>query len=283
MQKDLKSFFFLISSALLFVLLSGSFFAYTYFDFAKYLSPHEQTQLFMGGLSVFAIIFLILYLFAKKFLFPILDLSRVVSAQKEGNTPYEFTPFFDDEISFINEHLVGIKQALDKDVDALDQLSLVDNLTGIKNRRYFFEFGEGLFKLAKRNKEDLSVIMFDIDNLKTINVKYGNKTGDNILKVLTEVTERHIRKSDILSRFGGEEFAILLPRASHEDAGIVAKKIQNTLETPDFKHKADTYFSISVGISSLCEEDIFLRDITLRADAALLKAKDNGRNRIEFS
>jgi len=282
MHKDLKSFFILASSALLLLLLLSSFFTYTYFDLSKHLSPDEQSQLFMGGTGVFFLTLIILYLFAKKFLFPTLNLYHIVLAQKEGDVVHEFTHHFDDEISLISEHLVHMKQELDKDTNTLNQLSLVDGLTGVKNRRYFFEIGEGLFKLAKRNKEALALIMFNIDHLNTINIKYGTKAGDNILTLLMEITEGHIRKSDIIVRFSKEEFAILLPKTNEKEAAIVAKKIQETLETPDFKHRADTYFTISLGISSLCEKDIFLRDITQRADTALNSAKENGRNRIEF-
>ncbi len=265
------------SSALVLLFLSSSLFAYTYFDLSEHLSPKEQYELSIGVLGVLILLLLIIYLFAKKILFPILDLRNVISESPDT----QGDP--DDEISFISEHLLSMKQKLDEDTSALEDLSLVDTLTGINNRRYLFEFGEKLFKLSKRNKEPLSLIVFDIDHLKNINTKYGNKTGDNILKLLTEVIEQSIRKSDIFARYGGEEFIILLPQTSIDEAQIVAKKIQHTLETPDFKYKAETYFTISVGISSLLEHDIFLRNITQRADIALAKAKENGRNRIEIN
>jgi len=282
MHKDLKSFFILASSALLLLFLLSAFLAYGYFDLSKHLSSDEQSELFMGGAIVLFLTLIILYLFAKKFLFPTLNLYHVVLAQQGDDEAHEFIHYFNDEISFIGEHLVDMRQELNKDTDTLSQLSLVDGLTGVKNRRYFFEIGEGLFKLAKRNKEALALIMFNIDHLNTINIKYGNKAGDNILTLLMEVTEGHIRKSDIIVRFSKEEFAILLPKTNEQEAAIVAKKIQETLETPDFKHRADTYFTISLGISSLRESDIFLREITQRADTALNAAKENGRNRIEF-
>ncbi len=281
MYSNLKSFFLFTSSALVLLFILSSLFAYIYFDLSTLLNSTQQSELFIGVFSVFSLLLIVLYLLAKKFLFPILELRSIAISQKEGKTYYKFTNDFHDEVSFISDHLIKMKEELEKEKDILKQLALVDELTGIKNRRYFFEFGEGIFKLAKRNKEDLSLIIFEVDHLDLINSKHGSETGNNLLKLLTEVTELYIRKSDILSRFSDEEFVVLLPHTSTEHAYIVAKKIQGALETPNFKNKVDTTFTISMGISSFSESDILLRDMTQRAEQALSTAKEKGGNNTE--
>ncbi|PHR58556.1 MAG: hypothetical protein COA44_03710 [Arcobacter sp.] len=280
MHKDLTSFFFFTSASLLLLFIFSSLLSYNYFNLSSHLNLQEKTQLFMVGLSVFFIILFILFLFAKKFLLPILDLKEIVVAQKEGTTSIENITYFDDEISYIAQYISDLKKELDEDNSELKDLSLRDPLTGINNRRYFVEFGETIFKLAKRNKEPLSLIMFDIDHLNSVNKKYGKKAGDNIVSLVSQSAEDHLRKSDIFARYAEDIFVILLPKTDETQARLVAQKIQDTLEAPSLKHKTDAYYTISIGLSTLLEKDLLLRSMTLRADDALLHAKENGRDSI---
>jgi len=274
MNKDLKSFFIIVSSSLLLLFLLSSIFAYNYFNLSSFLSSNEQTQLFMGGLSTFFLILLILFLFAKKFLFPILELNTLVLAQKT-NTLYEGSlNFFNDEISSINEHIHNLKKEVDEDSSAIEKLSLIDPLTGIHNRHYFFEFGERIFKLSKRNKEELSVVVFEIDDFEYMIEKYGQKTGDDTLALLCKETQQFLRKSDIFARYGTRELIIMLPKTTYEEALLVSKKIQSHLDTPNFKHHSQVYISVSIGISSLKEGDILLRDIVTRSISKLIETKE---------
>jgi len=273
MNKDIKSFFLLTSSAFVLLFIFSSLFAYSFFNLSRHLSFDEKSQLFMGWAGVFGLLLLLLYLLAKKFLFPILEINGIVSAQKEGKDYLDEFTYFNDEISFISEHILDLRKELDEDTDSLESLSLTDPLTGINNRRYFVEFGEKIFRLSKRNKEPLSLIMFDIDHLSSLNTKYGKKSGDRVLSILTEVVEEHIRKSDIFSRYADDIFVILLPQTDEESLQVVVKKIQSTFNTPDFKNKADAYFTITMGTSSLKQEDVLLRNLTQRADLALHQAK----------
>ena len=274
MNKNLRSFFLLTSSAFVSLFIFSSLFAYSFFNISRHLSFDEKSQLLMGWAGTFVLILLLLYLFAKKFLFPILEISSVVSAQQKGKEYLEDFTYFNDELSFISKHILDLKKELNEDTGALESLSLTDPLTGINNRRYFVEFGEKIFRLSKRNKEALSLIMFDIDHLHSLNTKYGKKSGDKVITLLAKVVEEHIRKSDIFARYAEDVFVILLPQTDEASLQTVAQKIQATFNTSDFKNKADAYFTITMGTASIKDEDALLRNLTQRADASLHQAKD---------
>jgi len=273
MNRDIKSFFLLTSSVFLVLFIFSSLFAYNFFNLSQHLSFHERSQLFMGWTGLFGLIILMLYLIARKFLFPILEIKGIVTAQKEGKRPLDNFNYFNDELSFINEHILNLKKELEEDENTLNNLSLSDPRTGISSRRYFVEFGEKVFKIAKRNKEPLSLIMFDIDHLRALNVKYGKESGDKVISLLTEVVEESIRKSDIFARYADDIFVILLPQTDEEMMQTVIQKVQSTFHTAEFKHKANAYFTITMGSSSLREGDVLLRDLTKRADLSLNQAK----------
>ena len=275
MNQDLKSFFTFISAALILFFIFSALFAYFYFDLSEFLNSAQRNQFFVGMIGVLSVLSLILYLLAKKLLFPILEVNRLVLSQK-AHSPYEEADiFYNDEISEISQHLLELQHEVDEDSSAIEKLSLVDPLTGIHNRYYFFEFGERLFKLSKRNKEPLSLITFEIDNFDEILKKYGKKTGDQTLAILCKETQEHLRKSDIFARYSDTELIILLPQTPFDKAEVVAKKIQGSLDNPSFKQHTNTYVTVSVGVSSLQEGDIFSRNIVQRTVSELLKSKES--------
>ncbi|MBU0924371.1 diguanylate cyclase [bacterium] len=161
----------------------------------------------------------------------------------------------------------------------LTEISTIDYLTNIPNRRYFFESGSKYFYLAKREESDLSIICIDIDHFKKINDTYGHNIGDEILKLIASTINTYVRKSDILARMGGEEFTILLNNMNEEKAFVFAEKIRThieklTYENNDIKIKV----TISLGISQMKKDDNKLDSIILRADKALYTAKELNRN-----
>ena len=280
MNKDLKSSFIFFASSLMLLFFMSTFFVYSYFNLSVHLSSHEQMELFLESVAIFSLMALLLFLFAKKFLFPILGLNSMVLAQRNNSKAKDSLTFFNDEISLIGQHLKALKQEVDKDNSAIEKLSLLDPITGVNNRYYFFEFGERIFKLAKRNQDALSLIIFEIDAYKELVSKYGKEVGEQTLIQVAKETQEHLRKSDILARFTQSEFVILLPNTGDNGAEVVAKKIQSTFESPDFKHYSQSYFTVSMSISSLHQDDIFLRDIVHRSNIGLVKAKENGSNQI---
>lgn len=176
----------------------------------------------------------------------------------------------------VNQRTKELKNANKK----LLEISSVDFLTNIPNRRYFFEVGNKSFHSAKREKHPLSIIYIDIDHFKSINDNYGHNIGDEILKLVSSKMNKLIRKSDILARTGGEEFTILLNNTDKENAFILAEKLRTTIENSCYRDKEfEIQVTISLGISELQNDDEELDSIISRADKALYRAKNESRNK----
>ena len=165
----------------------------------------------------------------------------------------------------------------------LNILATIDSLSGVKNRRSFFESCGPMISYNRREKKDLAVLMIDIDKFKFINDTYGHKAGDNIIKQMAQSTQASLRKSDVFGRLGGEEFAAVLPSTSLRGAIKVAEHIRNEMENLEFvsAKKQKIKFTVSIGISMLSSQDNDLDAVLHKADLALYKAKRNGRNRVE--
>jgi len=165
--------------------------------------------------------------------------------------------------------------------EQLSHLLKVDQLTGLHNYSYFIDRLAEERMRADRFGSRLALIMIDIDHFKPFNEKYGQQKGDELLKHVTEILKAQVRGVDIVSRYGGEEFAILLPNTGPSAAEEVTERIRVAVETSDFATTSGTEIcTISVGIATYpadAEDDLQLID---RADAALLLAKEAGRNRV---
>lgn len=172
---------------------------------------------------------------------------------------------------------------LEKSKEKLKHLANTDSMTKLYNRRFLYEIGLKLISLAKRQKKPLSLVIFDIDNFKLINDTYGHKIGDEVIKEFANQLTKS-RQSDIIARIGGEEFILLLPNTSKEQAYIVANKIKEDRAAHPFKiGEVNLYFTISGGVDCLKEDDVDIEDIIQRADIALYKAKREGRNQIQVN
>jgi len=153
-----------------------------------------------------------------------------------------------------------------------------DFLTGAYNRRYFYENAEIIYVKAKRKSSPLCVAMIDIDFFKNINDKFGHDIGDIAIKDTVRILKKNLRKSDLLARFGGEEFCIILEDISKDDAIKLFEKIKNIFEN----HTIDTSdkkvsFTVSIGLDYGIDNS--LKDMIKHADAALYTSKREGRNR----
>ena len=159
-------------------------------------------------------------------------------------------------------------------------LARTDALTQINNRHYFFNLAERELATAKRYGRQLSFILFDLDHFKQINDTYGHPIGDKTLQVVAQITSANLREVDIFGRYGGEEFAIMLPENSAKQSLVVAERIRNQI----FNHvivteKGSFHVSISLGVAEMLSQDDTLDHMIQRADNALYKAKQTGRNR----
>lgn len=164
----------------------------------------------------------------------------------------------------------------------LNRLATIDELTQVYNRRYFYNECRKEIDRAKRYSTPFSFIIFDIDFFKRVNDTYGHHVGDLVLKHIVTVAKNNIRKSDIITRYGGEEFAIFLPHTYVKGAIDVAEKIRKMIaNTPyllnDKKINVTSSFGV-YGVEFYCKED--LEDIMIKADRALYKAKESGRNKV---
>ncbi len=161
----------------------------------------------------------------------------------------------------------------------LVKLAREDPLTGILNARSFYEIGQELFKIAKREKKNLSILYLDIDHFKKINDNYGHHNGDKVLIAFTQSLGSSLRDSDVLARIGGEEFNILLPDTDLQGAEILAEKIRQQIEDTSIAFdKFNISVTTSIGVSALDEHDRNLEAIQMRADKYLYAAKRIGRN-----
>ena len=157
-----------------------------------------------------------------------------------------------------------------------------DPLTQSYNRRYFYDMSNKLMQLAKRDKADLSVVMIDIDKFKNINDTYGHQIGDKVIILLANKLKELVRNSDIVSRFGGEEFAVIFPQTNLQKVKILSEKIRKLIESESiYINNLEIKFTVSIGCSSFEESKNKTIDNLLdEADKALYKAKNNGRNQV---
>jgi|GEM_PF-199492 len=166
----------------------------------------------------------------------------------------------------------------------LEELAYLDPLTKLYNRRYFANMAVHLLELAQRNSESITLLSIDIDDFKKINDTFGHDSGDKVLVTLTKYLNSSSRTSDLIARFGGEEFIVLLPKTDIYGAEILAEKIRFGIESlsVDIDESHSVKFTVSIGVSEINVSQQESIDFALkRADIALYRAKANGKNRVE--
>ncbi len=176
-----------------------------------------------------------------------------------------------------------IKQSLVKKNEVLTNDNKRDFLTGIYNRRYFNLHIDQLWHQS-REQHQISLLMMDIDFFKGYNDTYGHIKGDEVLQRVTTLITQLIRKEDVFSRYGGEEFALVLAKTSLADAQKIGDKIRQAVFNAHIQNESSPYdrITLSIGITSTVpKESVSVRSFIDSADKALYSAKENGRNRIE--
>jgi len=168
----------------------------------------------------------------------------------------------------------------------IEQLSVTDELTGLFNRRGFFQLGEREFERALRFGRSLSTLMLDIDHFKRINDTHGHAGGDQVLRVLADCFRQNTRAIDIAGRYGGEEFSLLLPEISLPEAIQISERLRQSMADLSIpidsenghSSPGDISITVSIGVAALSQDGQSLTDLLDKADQALYRAKDSGRN-----
>lgn len=160
----------------------------------------------------------------------------------------------------------------------LEKLSVTDQLTGLSNRRYFDDKFLIEREKIKRYNNNLCLIMVDIDHFKKVNDKYGHQVGDSVLREFSSLLQENIRATDHLSRWGGEEFIILLPETSLKNSVCVAEKVLTAITNYSFSNVGK--LTASFGVSKVDPNSSSNRESLYQVDEALYQAKNEGRNRV---
>lgn len=158
-----------------------------------------------------------------------------------------------------------------------------DELTGLINRREFFTLATHEEERAKREGHVVSVMMLDADYFKKINDTYGHSAGDDVLRDLANNCRKIFRKTDVVGRYGGEEFSVMLPGAEEKMAKIIAERIRSSIEASTVKtDNEEINYTVSIGIACAIGKEVKIEELLDRADRALYTAKAEGRNRAVF-
>ena len=191
----------------------------------------------------------------------------------------------EDELRQAKEALMEANSELQTALIREHQLAYTDALTGINNRRHLYELAEHEFEIATRYRQQLSVIMFDIDYFKEINDTFGHAAGDQMLQEVTQVACAELRSTDVIGRYGGEEFVVVLPMTNAQQAYPLAERIRKGVERIRVStEKGDAAVTLSIGVVEIIHgaQNGSAENLIRHADKAMYTAKQAGRNRTEI-
>lgn len=217
--------------------------------------------------------------------------TRIIEEAKEAKVEEKFRKIL-EEIYFLkkqNSQLINKLEEYHKEISKLNvEIKLakeeanIDFLTSLYNRRSFDRSLNDLIENFYKNRYPFTLILLDVDNFKSINDKYGHLVGDRVLKEIASILRLFLRANTIIARTGGEEFGIILPGVTLENAIKVAERIRNIIENREIKIDKHTLkVTVSIGVTEVKQNDN-IYSIYERVDKALYKAKNNGKNRVEF-
>ena len=215
-------------------------------------------------------------------IFPILYRDEVLGVMLLGSV----NRFDTNEVSLLeyitNQIAVVLENALTH--EEVERLSVTDGLTGVFNRRHITARMEEEFSKAYRYANPISVLLVDIDHFKHINDAHGHHAGDEALVEVANAMQGSLRETDLLGRYGGEEFVILLPQTGAGDAATAAEKLRERIEALELPSLGGVGLTVSVGVAGHPAHPVeTLEQLVQAADAALYRAKDTGRNRVEVA
>ena len=163
----------------------------------------------------------------------------------------------------------------------LESIATIDGLTGVLNRRGLEDAAIKMQDICKRINLSMAILLIDIDHFKKVNDKYGHLTGDDVLRHLSKEVASVLRSSDVLGRYGGEEFCVFLPNTTETDAVALAERIRAGVEASPFINANDSIkTTISIGVADSVRAGYDFKGLVATADSAMYGAKNGGRNRV---
>jgi len=214
------------------------------------------------------------------------DEESIEKAYDVGGMDYVTKPFKPKELLArvkTQLHIQKLLTDLEASRQALKELAERDPMTNLYNRRYFATISEQNLKMAQRYNYELSAIMLDIDKFKNVNDTYGHSVGDDVIVMIANTLKTFERESDVVSRFGGEEFVVLFPQTSLETAAEISERIRLEIEKSivNLEDGQKISVTVSIGVSQVHNtNDGSINDVIQRADEGLYRAKESGRNRV---
>jgi diguanylate cyclase (GGDEF)-like protein len=208
---------------------------------------------------------------------PLRQLAHAIKNYRANGTPVRVQVASKDEIGLLAATVTDMVAETETLMAKLRHQAMTDLLTGLGNRRWLNERAAEELARAERQGEPLSIIVLDLDRFKGINDGHGHETGDRVLVATGEIVRTCLRPYDLAARIGGEEFCILLPRTSLDDAEAIGERLRTTLAATTVPPLRQGRMTASFGICAAGPGDR-LPDMLLRADFALYEAKRDGRN-----
>ncbi len=220
------------------------------------------------------------------------SLGEKVMGLEAGAVDYLLKPYNDMELQArirsclktqaLQDELENKNQRLMELVDEIKKLAVTDHLTGLYNRRHMNKILSLEFQRVKRYNEALSCLMVDVDHFKRINDNFGHAIGDMVLSGIAAKLTECFRAVDIIARWGGEEFVVLMPQTTLDEATDAAQRLLKSISKTKFEPIGDESITISIGLCNTPDTEIDgAESIVDYADEALLAAKRNGRDRLE--
>lgn len=244
-----------------------------------------ESQLPGLGLILMATLFgMLVTLFGvSRALRPVTLASQALRAYVDDRTLPKLPAHFDDEAGELMASVQTVTVRLERLLRQQEQLAQTDPLTSLPNRRAFFERAHGDIRRARETKTPLCLLLFDIDRFKSINDTYGHPVGDKVIKEIAKLLAGLLEPEALAARLGGEEFAILLPGSSTQDAFAKAEWLRMIVSKVHFPELDGRGVSVSGGIATLNADDVVVDPVLERADHALYEAKESGRNCVRLN
>lgn len=211
----------------------------------------------------------------------------ILEGIQSGADDYLIKPFGPEDVLArigIAERILSLERKLVEQKDAMAFMASYDAVTGLLNRRKLYELAAIEMARAKRQNEPVGLIMLDIDYFKTVNDRFGHASGDAALKFVADMIQSGLRPYDHAGRWGGEEFLVLLPGTSLDEAAMIAERLRNRLACARLilSEQVEINISASFGVTSSSQSSqVDFEKLVRVADQALYLAKNNGRNRVE--